>query len=54
MRIEDDPSRQRPVDVPVLCGDATKVRDATGWQPVIPLDQTLADLLDEWRARVSP
>jgi len=53
MRIEDDPSRQRPVDVPVLCGDATKVRDATGWEPAIPLDQTLADLLDEWRTRVS-
>jgi len=24
----------------------------TGWQPVIPLEQSLRDLLDEWRARV--
>ncbi len=52
MRLESDTALQRPVDVPVLRGDNTKLRDATGWQPVVPLDQTLADLLDEWRGRV--
>lgn len=52
MRLESDPTLQRPVDVPVLRGDNTKLCEATGWQPVVPLDQTLADLLDEWRAKV--
>lgn len=52
MRLESDPSLQRPVDVPVLRGDNTKLKQATGWEPVVPLDQTLADLLDEWRGRV--
>ena len=41
-----------PVDIPVLRGDATKLRDATGWQPEIPIDQTLADLLDDQRQRI--
>ncbi len=39
----------RAVDVPVLRGDATKVRQATGWSPEIPLDQTLVDVLAYWR-----
>lgn len=51
MRLEEDPALQRPVDVPVLRGDPTKVHKATGWTPEIPLDQTLADLLAEWRRR---
>jgi len=51
MRLETDPTLQRPVDIPVLRGDHTKLTDATGWEPEIPLDQTLADLLDEWRER---
>jgi GDP-4-dehydro-6-deoxy-D-mannose reductase len=52
MRLEDDPSLHRPVEVPVLRGDFTKLHKDTGWQPEIPLDQTLRDVLDEWRARL--
>jgi len=52
MRLEEDPTRQRTVDVPVLRGDATKLTKATGWEPEIPIEQTLADLLNEWRERV--
>ena len=52
MRLEEDPDLQRPVEVPVLRGDPTKVHKATGWQPEIPLDETLADLLAEWRERI--
>lgn len=48
-----DPELMRPVDVPVLLGDPTKIRDAVGWQPVIPLDETLRDVLEEWRQRVA-
>lgn len=47
-----DPDRLRPADVPVLVGDPRKLKQATGWEPRIGLDQTLRDLLDDWRERV--
>lgn len=53
MRLVVDPERHRPVDVPVLRGDRTKLERATGWAPEIPLAQTLADVLDDWRARAT-
>lgn len=43
-RVEIDPARVRPVDVPLLSGDSTALR-ALGWEPRIPLRDTLADLL---------
>ena len=49
VRIEVDPARVRPVDNPVLTGDASKLRSLTGWVPQIPFDQTIADLLEYWR-----
>jgi GDP-4-dehydro-6-deoxy-D-mannose reductase len=39
----------RPIDVPVLRGDPTRLHDAVGWTPEIPLDETLADVLAHWR-----
>jgi GDP-4-dehydro-6-deoxy-D-mannose reductase len=51
IKIEADPARMRPSDVPVLLGDASRFRSATGWEPTIPFDQTLRDLLEYWRAR---
>jgi GDP-4-dehydro-6-deoxy-D-mannose reductase len=48
----EDPGRLRPSDVPVLIGDNAKFRRATGWAPRIPLEETLAELLDYWRERV--
>ena len=55
MRIEVavDPSRLRPSDVPLLCGDAARLRDALGWAPVRPLDQTLSDTLAFYRGAPS-
>jgi GDP-4-dehydro-6-deoxy-D-mannose reductase len=53
VRVETDPERLRPSDVEVLLGDASKFRAATGWEPVIPLEQTLADSLDYWRGRLA-
>jgi GDP-4-dehydro-6-deoxy-D-mannose reductase len=52
MHLEADPALQRRVETPVLRGDNTKLRRATGWEPEIPLDQTLADVLAEHRALV--
>jgi GDP-4-dehydro-6-deoxy-D-mannose reductase len=51
MRLVVDPERHRPVDVPVLRGDPSKLERATGWKPEIPLDTTVADVLDDWRSR---
>lgn len=53
MKLEHDPALERPVDVPVLRGDASKLHAATGWEPQISLEQTLVDLLDDMRRRVS-
>lgn len=50
MQLESDPELFRPVDLKVLRGDASKIRDATGWHPEIDLSTTLSDLLDYWRS----
>jgi GDP-4-dehydro-6-deoxy-D-mannose reductase len=52
MRLELDPSRLRPVEVPVHWGSNARLRAATGWEPTIPLAQSLLDLLEGWRAAV--
>ncbi len=49
IEVKTDPARLRPSDVPVLLGDATRFRAATGWAPTIPFERTLADMLDYWR-----
>jgi len=51
VKVEPEPSRMRPSDVPVLLGDATKFREKTGWEPTIPFETTLRDLLEYWRGR---
>ncbi len=51
IKVETDPRRLRPSDVPVLRGDCTKFRRETGWQADIPFARTVEDLLDYWRAR---
>ena len=42
----EDAALLRPDDIPVLIGNATKLRDATGWSPQIPFERTLQDLVD--------
>jgi GDP-4-dehydro-6-deoxy-D-mannose reductase len=44
--------RVRPIDLPLLMGDASRLRALTGWAPTIPLLQTLEDVLDNWRNRI--
>ena len=53
IRVEFDPERMRPSDTPVVYCDAKKLRDATGWTPSISFEQTLRDVLDDWRARIN-
>ena len=52
IRTQEDPARLRPSDVPILWADISKFRAATGWEPKIPFERTLADLLQYWRERV--
>ncbi|OQX55649.1 MAG: GDP-mannose 4,6-dehydratase [Candidatus Aminicenantes bacterium 4484_214] len=52
VNVQVDPQRLRPSDVPILLADTSKFRQLTGWEPKIPLRQSLADLLDYWRERV--
>jgi GDP-4-dehydro-6-deoxy-D-mannose reductase len=44
-----DPARVRPVDLPLLVADASKLRAATGWEPSLAIEQTLADMLESCR-----
>lgn len=50
--VEIDPNKLRPVDVPIIEADITKINELTGWKPEIPLQQTIQETLDYWRARV--
>jgi GDP-4-dehydro-6-deoxy-D-mannose reductase len=52
IEVRSSPARVRPVDVPVLCGDSGRLTALTGWRPRIPLRQSLADVLADWRRRV--
>jgi len=53
VEVRVDPDRLRPSDVPAQVGDPARLRAATGWEPRIPLERTLQDLLDDWRARTA-
>ena len=53
VRFVQDPQLFRPVEVPVLVGDASKLVAATGWHPTIELATTLSDVLDYWRQRLA-
>jgi GDP-4-dehydro-6-deoxy-D-mannose reductase len=53
VRLVADRDLMRPVDVPVVRGDPTKLRDATGWRPEFDLDTTLRDVLEQWREPVA-
>ena len=53
IEVKRDPARLRQNDPQLICGDPSRLRAATGWQPTIPLEQTLADALDAARAAVT-
>jgi GDP-4-dehydro-6-deoxy-D-mannose reductase len=53
VKIEVDPDRLRPSDVEILIGDSSKFRADTGWEPRIPFEQTVKDLLDYWREKLA-
>lgn len=50
--VEIDPNKIRPVDVPIIEADISKINELTGWKPQIPLEQTINETLEYWRAHV--
>jgi GDP-4-dehydro-6-deoxy-D-mannose reductase len=50
VRTRADPTRFRRREVTEMQGSHDRLTDVTGWQPEIPLEQTLSDMLDWWRA----
>jgi GDP-4-dehydro-6-deoxy-D-mannose reductase len=53
VEVRVDPGRLRPVDQPLVLGRLDRITRETGWRPDISWTQTLADLLQDWRARIS-
>ncbi len=47
--VEVDPKLLRPTDEPIIYGNSEKFKRETGWKQEVPLDRTLADMLDFWR-----
>jgi GDP-4-dehydro-6-deoxy-D-mannose reductase len=53
VEIRDDPERMRPSDVPVLFGDASKLRAETGWEPQWTLAASLREIYADARERLA-
>jgi len=52
IEIRVDPAKLRKTDIPYLAGSNQKIKSRTGWEPRIPLEKTLQDLLEYWRENV--
>ena len=52
IEVQTESARLRPLDADLQVPDTTKFRNHTGWQPEIPFEKTMGDLLDYWRQRV--
>lgn len=52
IEVVTDADRLRPIDADLQVPDCRKFTAHTGWQPEIPFDRTMQDLLDYWRERV--
>lgn len=52
VRVVQDPARFRPNDQPLLVGDHARLTADTGWEPEIPLEETMDDLLEYWRETI--
>jgi GDP-4-dehydro-6-deoxy-D-mannose reductase len=53
IKVKEDPNRLRPIDADLQVPDTTKFTNHTGWKPEIPYKETILDLLNYWRNKVS-
>jgi GDP-4-dehydro-6-deoxy-D-mannose reductase len=47
--VEVDPGKYRPSETPVIEADISKLVRDTGWQPLIPIRETIEETLNYWR-----
>jgi GDP-4-dehydro-6-deoxy-D-mannose reductase len=52
IEVVQDPALVRAVEVPRVVGSAERASADTGWRPILPFEQTAADLLEWWRSGV--
>ncbi len=52
VKIEQDPGRFRPIDLPRIYGDASRAKQMLGWTPTHDFDQTLQEILSSWREKI--
>ena len=53
IRVETDAERLRPIDADLQVPNTTKFKNHTGWEPEIPFEKTMEDLLNYWRKNIS-
>jgi len=53
LKVEVDKDRIRPIDADLQVPDTSKFKNHTGWEPIIPYEKTILDLLDFWRIQVA-
>jgi GDPmannose 4,6-dehydratase len=50
--VHTDPARLRPIDADLQVPNCAKFKAHTGWEPIIPYEQTMMDLLNYWREKL--
>ena len=53
IQLREDPARLRPVDVPLLEADTSRLRADTNWRPAVQFELALQRTLDYWRTVVT-
>jgi GDP-4-dehydro-6-deoxy-D-mannose reductase len=51
--VSTDPARVRPDEQRRMVADVAKIERDTGWKARIPLEDTLRDILDDWKGKVA-
>lgn len=52
IEVRQDPTKMRPLDVPIIVADTSKIYNHTGWQPKIALNSTILEVLEFWRNNI--
>ena len=53
LELEEDPALLRICDEPVIAGDITKFKQCSGWKTEVGLRQTISDMVEWWRSRLT-
>ncbi len=52
IKVETDSERLRPIDADLQVPNTDKFKSVTGWEPIIPFEQTMKDLLEYSRDQI--